>query len=209
MKSQILFLLSFICIANFSVAQNKTKPELKTEKIKVWGNCSMCKNNIENAAKSAGAIYALWNEDSKLLTVKFDAIKTTTSGIEKKVASVGYDTQNETAPTEVYNKLHGCCQYERKVIEVNEKKESLKSCCSKERSCVKDSCKKSVMQCCKSDGETKECCCNSKEGNAKACCAKDKDCCKTCANKTDKGCCSAKKGTKESCCKVDSKCCGK
>jgi len=34
--------------------------------------------------------------------------------IHKKIASVGYDTELETANDEVYNNLHGCCQYERK-----------------------------------------------------------------------------------------------
>lgn len=209
MKSQLLILLSFVCIANFTIAQTKKTPVVKTEKIKVWGNCGMCKNNIEKAAKAAGASYALWSEESKLLIVKFDAAKTTTANIEKKVASVGYDTENETAATEVYNKLHGCCQYERKKTEADDKNEAVTSCCTKEKSCTKDSCKKAEMKCCVTNGCSTTNCCNVKEGNAKACCTKDKKCSEACSNKADKSCCTTKSGTIENCCNADAKCCSK
>lgn len=102
-------------VSIFSFAQ--TKSAVKTEKIKVWGNCEMCKAKIEKAAKSAGVSYALWNDEAKVLTVKYTAGKTSTDKIEKKVAAAGYDTQNETATEEAYNKLPGCCQYDRKATE--------------------------------------------------------------------------------------------
>lgn len=43
----------------------------KTEEIKVWGNCGMCKKTIEAAAIKAGAKTANWNKDSKVLNVEF------------------------------------------------------------------------------------------------------------------------------------------
>ena len=53
----------------------------------------MCKKKIETAAKDAGATYALWNEESKELTVKYKSTSTNTAKIEKQIADVGYDTQ--------------------------------------------------------------------------------------------------------------------
>jgi len=163
MKTQITLLFSCLFITIFSFAQPKAT--LKTDKIKVWGNCGMCKTTIEKAAKNAGASYALWNEDAKILTVKYAASKTSVAKIEKKVASVGYDTQNETAPEEVYNNLHGCCQYDRKSTEVKES--TSMSCCKDKASCKKDCCTKADMSCC-TDKDAKHDCC--KDG--KSCCGK-------------------------------------
>jgi copper chaperone CopZ len=87
---------------------------IKKDTIKVWGNCGMCKAKIEKAAKKAGAKTALWNEDTKELSVSYVAKKTSNQKIQQAVAGVGYDTQDFTAEDKVYNNLHGCCQYERK-----------------------------------------------------------------------------------------------
>jgi len=48
------------------------------------------------------------------MTVSFNPKKITLAQIHKNIASVGYDTELETASDEVYNQLHGCCKYERK-----------------------------------------------------------------------------------------------
>jgi cell division septal protein FtsQ len=68
MKKQLSLVIAVLFVVMGSFAQ--TKPVAKTEKIKVWGNCEMCKAKIEKAAKAAGASYALWNEEAKILTVK-------------------------------------------------------------------------------------------------------------------------------------------
>jgi hypothetical protein len=115
MKTKVTLLASLLLFAVCAFAQ--TKPELKTEKIKVWGNCDMCKAKIEKAAKAAGASSAVWNDESKILTVKFASNKTNNEKIEKKVAAAGYDTQNETAPADAYENLPGCCHYDRKADE--------------------------------------------------------------------------------------------
>jgi hypothetical protein len=49
-----------------------------------------------------------------MITVSFNSKEITLAEIHKKIASVGYDTELETASDEVYNNLHGCCKYERK-----------------------------------------------------------------------------------------------
>ena len=86
----------------------------KSETIKVWGNCEMCKKKIEKSAKSAGAITASWDADKLELVVNYDENKTTNLKIQQAVAKSGYDTQDVVADDKDYNKLPGCCKYERK-----------------------------------------------------------------------------------------------
>lgn len=147
MKTLSLFavLLFSICSINTTYAQTA-----KTETIKVWGNCGMCKTTIEKTAKKAGAKTADWNEDSKELKVSYAANKTSSVKIQEAIARAGYDTQDFTADNKAYDNLHGCCKYDRK----NEG--ATASGCCKDEKCVKD-----AVEC-----KTKECC-------------KDKACCKS------------------------------
>ena len=104
--ASIIFSIFFI---NTSTAQTR-----KTETIKVWGNCGMCKTTIEKSAKKGGAKTAEWNEDSKELKVTYAANKTSSAKIQEAIAKSGYDTQDFTADNKAYDNLHGCCQYDRK-----------------------------------------------------------------------------------------------
>jgi len=90
--------------------------DAKTEKIKVYGNCGMCKSRIEKAAKSVdGVTKATWDDTDAILTVTFDSTKTTPLKIEEAVAKVGHDTDHAKATDKTYNALPGCCKYERPV----------------------------------------------------------------------------------------------
>ena len=111
-KIQSFFMLLFIS-ASFTVAAQESK-SVKSETVKVWGNCGMCQSKIEKAAKKAGATTAKWDEESKILTVSYNSTNATMQKIEKAVAKAGYDTQNETAKASDYDNLPGCCQYDRK-----------------------------------------------------------------------------------------------
>ena len=162
-------LLFSIFAINFSFAQTSVKKET----IKVWGNCGMCKKTIEKSAKSAGATYASWNEDSKELKVTYAANKTSGTKIQQAIAKSGYDTQDLTADNAAYDKLHGCCQYERKVATDTEHAGVAKCCAN-----AKD------KNCAKKDGAAMKCCDNEKCGkDAEGCkgmeCCKDKTCCKS------------------------------
>jgi copper chaperone CopZ len=110
LKMVIALMLFIVTFTNVN-AQTKTK---QTETFKVWGNCGMCEKTIEKALKIKGISSAEWDKETKMITVSFNPKKVTLADIHKKIASVGYDTELETAKDEVYNKLHGCCQYERK-----------------------------------------------------------------------------------------------
>ena len=109
MKTKISGLIGIFLLLSISMmAQNKT------EKVKVYGNCSMCENRIEKAAKSIqGVTVADWDKNTKMLKVTFDASKTDVHKVQKAIAKVGHDTQMYRAKNEVYQELSGCCKYER------------------------------------------------------------------------------------------------
>jgi periplasmic mercuric ion binding protein len=116
MKTIKLFLVIVLMTAiGVSVsAQTGTKSSgPKTESIKVWGNCGMCKDRIEKAAKEEGATSAAWDSKTKMLTVSYDPSKTSTEALSKKMAAVGHDTEKFKANDDVYAKLPGCCHYDR------------------------------------------------------------------------------------------------
>lgn len=154
MKTLKAFFLSFSILLFTTVAL----AQAKTEKIAVSGECGMCKSTIEKAAKSAGASYAAWDADSKVLTVKYKSAATSTAKIEKAVAAAGYDTQSVKAADEAYNGLHDCCKYDRTA-----KADAVPACCDdarcKEAACHKDGKCARDMSCCKESGcSTKDCC---------------------------------------------------
>ncbi len=90
------------------------KKSLESAQFKVYGKCGMCKDRIERAARSVkGVVMANWSEDTQLLTLKYLPGKTSEGTIQKTIASIGHDTETERASDEVYENLHGCCQYDR------------------------------------------------------------------------------------------------
>jgi mercuric ion binding protein len=97
--------LTFLSITAFA--------QSKTDSIKVRGNCTMCKKTIETALKVTGVTAASWSPETKVLKVSYDSTVISNDQIQQKVAAAGYDTEKFKAKDEVYNKLHGCCQYER------------------------------------------------------------------------------------------------
>ena len=88
--------------------------EEKTETFKVYGNCGMCEKRIETAAKANGVSKALWNVDTKIMTVSYNQAQINNDDIQKNIADVGHDTEKYSVDDEVYSKLPGCCLYERK-----------------------------------------------------------------------------------------------
>lgn len=140
------FLIFFLSLALIGFAG-----EIKTETLKVFGNCDMCKARIEKAAKGAGAESADWSTETKMLTIKFDNSTTDATKIQQAIAAVGHDTRDFKAPDEVYDKLPGCCKYER-----------AKSDQAILQSIEKEKCSKGNMNC-----TSKDCC---KDGN----CSKEK-----------------------------------
>lgn len=101
----------------FTISSSYAKiKNYKTETFKVYGNCEMCKKNIESAVKKKNIALGIWNSKSQTLIVTYDSTKTNANEILKRVANVGYDNEKYLTSNEVYNNLHACCQYERKVV---------------------------------------------------------------------------------------------
>ena len=109
--SKAIFLL-FATIFSFSICDAKIANS-KTEMIIVSGNCEMCRSRIEKAVKQKGISYGVWNMDTKILSVFFNAKKTTIDVVLKLVANAGYDNEKFSAPDQAYEKLPGCCRYDR------------------------------------------------------------------------------------------------
>jgi glucan biosynthesis protein len=112
MKSILLMAtLVLLTITNVS-AQIKNS---KTDSIKVYGNCEMCKTKIEKAGTKKNVSKVVWNEETQMAAITYNSKTTSTDAILKKIALVGYDSDKFSASDAVYKKLHGCCKYERPV----------------------------------------------------------------------------------------------
>lgn len=110
MKIKVFYMVLMIALMGTTVANAQSK----TEKFKVFGNCGMCESRIEKAALSVeGVSLADWDKTTKMINVKFDKSKTDVHKIHIAIANSGHDTEMHKAKDEVYNKLHGCCQYIR------------------------------------------------------------------------------------------------
>lgn len=109
MKSIILMASVVLFSTVTSQAQIKNA---KTETVKVYGNCEMCESTIEKANDKKTAKVD-WNKDTKLATITYDSKKTDVDAVLKNIALAGYDNEKYLAPDEAYNKLDGCCQYDR------------------------------------------------------------------------------------------------
>jgi hypothetical protein len=84
-----------------------------TENVKVYGNCGMCKKNIEKAGTVQKEATVVWDEATKIARIKYDPKKTNQAAILKRIALAGYDNEQFLAPDNIYENLHGCCQYDR------------------------------------------------------------------------------------------------
>lgn len=98
---------AFLLFATFVSAQNLSKNQFQ-----VKGNCEMCKERIETTAKKAGAKSAQYSIDSQTLTIETSE-KVSPEEVLKKVAEAGHDNEKFKAPDETYEKLPGCCHYDR------------------------------------------------------------------------------------------------
>ncbi|WP_072942809.1 DUF3347 domain-containing protein [Flavobacterium granuli] len=112
MKSIKNILMAMTLLLSVTIANAQIK-NATTENIKIYGNCGMCKKNIETAANVKKVAKVDWNADTKMATITYDAKKTNSDEILKRVALSGYDSDKFLAPDAVYDQLHGCCQYDR------------------------------------------------------------------------------------------------
>ncbi len=110
MKTKFLLSLGMLLASGLSVFAQ----DAKTEKFEVKGNCGMCENRIEKATKSVdGVKSADWDKETKIIEVSFDPEATDLHKIHMAISKAGHDTDMHKAGKEVYDKLPGCCKYDR------------------------------------------------------------------------------------------------
>ena len=113
----LAIIVTFLGSNSYAQMHDHSKMDMsttKTETIKVSGNCGMCKDRIEAAAKVDGVTKADWDKGTKLLTLVYNPAMVKSDDVQKKIAAVGHDTEKSKAPDAVYAKLPGCCKYDRK-----------------------------------------------------------------------------------------------
>lgn len=118
--SKILILITFLQSFTGCNAQLKN---VKTENIKIYGNCGMCKKTIEKVGNVNKVAKVIWNKETMIATISFDTLKTNQEDILKRIALSGYDSDLFRAPDNIYAELPECCQYERpsKLLKIEEK----------------------------------------------------------------------------------------
>ena len=130
-----------------SIAQIKNA---KTETVKIYGNCDMCKTTIEKAGNKKKVSKVDWNKDSKIATLTFNSKTTNQDEILKRIALAGYDNEKYLAPNDAYAKLPECCKYERKKTPTAKttqqpKKETAIQDTIKKETAIQDTVKKEVV----------------------------------------------------------------
>ncbi|RTY89851.1 DUF3347 domain-containing protein [Flavobacterium sp. GT3R68] len=105
-----IMIVTFVLL---SITINAQIKNAKTETVKVFGNCGMCETTIEKAGSINKIAKVDWNQDTGMATLTYDTKKTNQDEILKRIALAGYDSEKFLAPDDVYNNLHGCCQYDR------------------------------------------------------------------------------------------------
>lgn len=105
----IILLGVLLVVGLSSFGQKGSKYESDT--LRVYGNCGMCEDRIEEACDVIGVKRADWNEDTGLLTVLYNPSRIALEEIHQLCADVGHSTSKVPATDEAYSNLHHCCKY--------------------------------------------------------------------------------------------------
>jgi len=80
----------------------------------VSGNCEMCKERIESAAKSVNGVKtANWDVKTKKILIEYVNSQAKPDDIYRAIANSGHDTETLKASDEAYKQLPGCCLYRK------------------------------------------------------------------------------------------------
>jgi hypothetical protein len=117
MKRYKFLFAAFLLLIQYSANGQAGKDSATS--FRVSGACEMCKDRIENTLKLKGISSAIWDVDSKILSLIYNPRKIGLLKIHKLIAEAGHDTQLEKAVDAVYNELPACCHY-REIEKRNE-----------------------------------------------------------------------------------------
>lgn len=99
---------------NSKVEKDISESELISEEIYVYGRCDMCRARIEKVTNRMSAVAeAKWDEDTQMLSIKFDKSKLSRQDIELRLSQAGHDTKDVKSSEAIYKSLPKCCQYKR------------------------------------------------------------------------------------------------
>lgn len=110
--SKTLLLFVALLSSKNTLAQIKNS---KTETVKIYGNCSMCKSRIERAGNLKNTATVIWDKESKEASLRYDGSKTNQDEILKRIALAGHDNERFLTPDDVYAQLPECCLYDREL----------------------------------------------------------------------------------------------
>ena len=112
MKTIKYFITLLILLPVFAGAQMvKLSPQDSSVTIKVYGTCEQCKDRIERVAKGKAVRSALWDVDTKMLSIVFNPAQTTQDKIENRIVQAGHDLEQKKAKDKTYNSLPACCHF--------------------------------------------------------------------------------------------------
>lgn len=101
--------------SEFEISDKIVQNRVVKASIPVAGTCGMCRARIKKVTRNIeGVVESDWDEDTQILTVKYDKELTSTQALEEAVAASGHDTKNVKAPDDIYESLPACCWYDRK-----------------------------------------------------------------------------------------------
>jgi periplasmic mercuric ion binding protein len=105
---KIAFSLIIILFTAVAFAGNDDE---KVVKIKTTAVCEMCKARIERTlGLSKGVKESNLDLKDKVVTVKYNAKKTTPEAIRATIINTGYDADGEPASEKAHDKLPDCCK---------------------------------------------------------------------------------------------------
>lgn len=105
MKKMMLSLF-FVLMSTVSFGQKMMTSEIQTN-----AQCGDCKERIEGKLNYIKGIkFAELNDETKIVTVKFDPNKIDLVTIKQSIAKIGYDADEVKAAKEDVEKLPKCCQ---------------------------------------------------------------------------------------------------
>src|ERR1700741_2310303 len=108
------WVLLFVPFLYISASAQKKSPVDSIVAFKVYGNCDICKNRIEKASKGKGVTSAIWDVDTKMLSLDYNPSITSPEKVQERIADAGHDTQVKKAKDRIYDELPGCCHYREK-----------------------------------------------------------------------------------------------
>ncbi|WP_026994524.1 heavy-metal-associated domain-containing protein [Flectobacillus major] len=103
---KIALIWAFLMIGFYTFADNPAIVKIKTSAV-----CSMCKERIEKKlAFTKGVKDVNLNLEDKVVTVTYNAKKTSVDALKKVIAETGYDADDVQKDETSHSKLPSCCQ---------------------------------------------------------------------------------------------------